>query len=575
MKKHLSILCLVLSLALFCLPAATAAEVPSQPLGKVYVIGETESGKTVKTAAPDAAKMDNLDRYELYVEKEPVLSVGSNAGEATGAAAIPKFYHVKFMIPDTTEEVYLTGLRAQYVEEIQQAIIDSYLGGENFDLTGLGFIDTEKTLKQDGDEGLCWAASAADILTYTGWAAKAGFRDEDEVFDVFAKEFSDNGSHQHNGLAWFFNGAMLRANLGLLGSKALNYPYSGGYLKGYAYDMVCDFEYLESVAAMNHMSDYLENGYGISLGIVISDTQNRSGGHATTLWGLVTDTALDRNDPKRFKSFFMTDSDSHFSEGDRRDAPDVLSLYHLDSSSGKFAFRYYDDVTGVFDDYTYLVPYSKNVPHETDFGTMRDKTRYPDLAVYQQYLEINGAAADANAVYESGANIGFGCSFANTADKRYRANAVLETTVTDQKGKALFSNSDSRNLTLNYTEFTDSLNYTAKQVPAGDYTLQFTINPKHTVTEAYYYNNTRTMTFKVRDSYLGGDFNGDGKVNIQDATDLQRYLAEFTNAGSKPKERGNVNGGALNIQDVTDIQRSLADIPTTAAVGEKKLHEVI
>ena len=68
---------------------------------------------------------------------------------------------------------------------------------------------------------------------------------------------------------------------------------------------------------------------------------------------------------------------------------------------------------------------------------------------------------------------------------------------------------------------------------------------------------------------LAGDVNGDGVVNIQDATLLQRYLAEFTTEDGKPlldlnnKQtffRADANGdGKVNVRDVTAIQRKSAE----------------
>ena len=68
---------------------------------------------------------------------------------------------------------------------------------------------------------------------------------------------------------------------------------------------------------------------------------------------------------------------------------------------------------------------------------------------------------------------------------------------------------------------------------------------------------------------LAGDVNGDGVVNIQDATLLQRYLAEFTTEDGKPlldlnnKQtffRADANGdGKVNVRDVTAIQRKAAE----------------
>ena len=60
---------------------------------------------------------------------------------------------------------------------------------------------------------------------------------------------------------------------------------------------------------------------------------------------------------------------------------------------------------------------------------------------------------------------------------------------------------------------------------------------------------------------IPGDINGDGTFNIDDATALQRYLAEFAGIDKARVEKcGDVNGdGKINIEDVTFMQRSLAE----------------
>lgn len=65
---------------------------------------------------------------------------------------------------------------------------------------------------------------------------------------------------------------------------------------------------------------------------------------------------------------------------------------------------------------------------------------------------------------------------------------------------------------------------------------------------------------------IKGDINGDGKVNITDATDLQRHLADYSGYKldtSNPNVRyaADVNSdGKINISDVTQIQRITAQI---------------
>ena len=63
------------------------------------------------------------------------------------------------------------------------------------------------------------------------------------------------------------------------------------------------------------------------------------------------------------------------------------------------------------------------------------------------------------------------------------------------------------------------------------------------------------------DDYMLGDITGDGKVSIEDATALQRYLAEFDGIDKTRVEKcGDVNrNGKINIEDVTFMQRFLAE----------------
>lgn len=63
------------------------------------------------------------------------------------------------------------------------------------------------------------------------------------------------------------------------------------------------------------------------------------------------------------------------------------------------------------------------------------------------------------------------------------------------------------------------------------------------------------------DDYMPGDITGDGKVSIEDATALQRYLAEFDGIDKTRVEKcADVNrDGKINIEDVTFMQRFLAE----------------
>jgi hypothetical protein len=50
-----------------------------------------------------------------------------------------------------------------------------------------------------GDLNMCWAAVAANLLTWAGWAA-----DEDDAFDIFRAHFEDKAGYVYNALGYYF-----------------------------------------------------------------------------------------------------------------------------------------------------------------------------------------------------------------------------------------------------------------------------------------------------------------------------------------------------------------------------------
>ena len=59
------------------------------------------------------------------------------------------------------------------------------------------FADADKTAV--GDLNMCWAAAAANLLVWTGWAA-----DEDDVFDIFRSHFEDTPGYVYDALSYYF-----------------------------------------------------------------------------------------------------------------------------------------------------------------------------------------------------------------------------------------------------------------------------------------------------------------------------------------------------------------------------------
>ena len=68
-------------------------------------------------------------------------------------------------------------------------------------------------------------------------------------------------------------------------------------------------------------------------------------------------------------------------------------------------------------------------------------------------------------------------------------------------------------------------------------------------------------------SFLRGDADGDGEVTIMDATLIQRRLAEIPTP-SFDERAADVDGDGLNITDATQIQRYLAEFENIHHINE-------
>ena len=584
MKKLTTVLAVILAALMLCSAAAAALDGDPLPDGVVYAVMTMDDGTVEIDGAPSADELSGVDSYELICDSEPALEVNRVLGDLGGRVG-SEYFSVTFDIPGTNQEVFLTGLIAEYVEELQGQIISGYTSGADFDIERLSFIDTEKTYEADGDDQLCWAASTADILTYTGWAAQAGFDNEDDVFEALIASYTNDGSNATRALTWFFNGSASGDNSGIDNgdtfSYITDYPNSGGYLRDYAADTLNAYMNIYGPDEIGDMFGRLRFGCGISLGLMVyTRGESTTGGHAVTLWGYSVDKTRAASDPERYISIFFTDSDSdEVVDGDRRDAPNIMSNHRLvRDSAGYFYFNYDSRAVGYLDDYTYLLPYTPDTPRETDPEATRSKATDPDLAIRGYYLTETAGDASFSDIYESGAELYFMAGIINNSDVDYSGRMTIKGTVTDSSGKVIENQSRSFSLSggvlrPNYYVLARPF-FETDPLPAGDYTVTYTINPVHILTEAYYYNNTVSRSFKVRDSYLLGDFDGSGDVGIMDVTAIQRVLAAYDlGLDEEAIRRGDVNGGGLGILDANMIQRWLADIPVSSPINAKRLYD--
>lgn len=69
--------------------------------------------------------------------------------------------------------------------------------------------------------------------------------------------------------------------------------------------------------------------------------------------------------------------------------------------------------------------------------------------------------------------------------------------------------------------------------------------------------------------YLRGDANGDGKINVNDVTALQRHLAQLEPIAAANQKAADVDGsGSVDISDASSLQCYIAEFENVYHIGE-------
>ncbi|HBE15341.1 MAG TPA: hypothetical protein DCY72_03730 [Ruminococcaceae bacterium] len=570
MKKWIAaLLSILLIMSVFTSTAVVAQETP-------------DAEQVIEIDALDADTVPDADSYTIVDDGETLLEVTHIKELGVTAALVDsasEYYTADFVLPDSGYQVYLTGLTQDNVDEIRQAIIAGYTEGADFDLKNLGFIDAEKTWENDGDENLCWAASAANLLTYTGWAAQAGFGSTDDLFEAIIGSFSDEGGNVDNATSWFLNGSTMSGG-------AQPTAGTGAYLPQYSYsDLVETIDlYNNCVENLWTVYERLHNGYGASLSVDIYNSEGFESSHAITLWGFVTDPNYPKTSEEFYKNILITDSDSDkysVQDGkDRRDADDVMSLYALEAfhqdAINTYQFRISDRKLALITEAKTMAPFSDAIPHETSEDATLDPVNYPDI-VLDPFILTNDENDDDNTLttFLPNTEIYYQPCMMNVGSAGYNGRLSLSVKVKDLRDNVVYEKdfryhqdvaiSPSRGMMFQKESV---------KLPVGDYVITASFNMDHNTQEAYYYNNTRSVRFKVRDQYRIGDADKDGIVNISDLTKVQRVLVNLDQGDALFEQRSDIDGdGAVNVRDVTLGLRYLAHIDVPYPIDELRFYE--
>ena len=89
---------------------------------------------------------------------------------------------------------------------------------------------------------------------------------------------------------------------------------------------------------------------------------------------------------------------------------------------------------------------------------------------------------------------------------------------------------------------------------------------------AHQFAKDKGVRYTLLDSVILGDANGDGSVNINDVTAIQRHAAELEPLEGICFHAADVDGdGDVSVDDATELQRFLAEYAVDYPVGEKLL----
>ena len=192
-----------------------------------------------------------------------------------------------------------------------------------------------------GDDFMCWAGAASNVLEWTGWGLVDGMTDTDEVFQYFQDHWTDYGGLMEFGWDWWFDGTnnsqgpTWEAN----GWSQVDVP-GGGFLPDESFN---DYYHEQGDApqALSAIDEFLHAGYGTTIGIFTDD----GGGHAITVWGY----NYQPDDPSSYLGIWVTDSDDNKYSST---PPDALHYYEVQYSSDRWFLQ---DYYGSYDWYIDLV----------------------------------------------------------------------------------------------------------------------------------------------------------------------------------------------------------------------------
>jgi len=176
----------------------------------------------------------------------------------------------------------------------------SYLLFEHF---GGFWADAEKD-PNPGDDLLCWAATGANMLEYTGWGFVTGMEHDntDDFFDFYIDHVTDLGHYVEDGLDWWFDGTLKDVN-----ASVEDVDHTGFWL-GYTPSTYI-WSSWSKPDTLSNIDNQLRNERAVGISIY---GVGGSGAHAVTCWGFNYNASVNpaTDEEDYYLGVWLTDSDN-------------------------------------------------------------------------------------------------------------------------------------------------------------------------------------------------------------------------------------------------------------------------
>ncbi len=188
--------------------------------------------------------------------------------------------------------------------------------------------DAEKDSTSTEDDDLCWAATASNMLEWTGWGFVNNMFKADQFLDYFEEHWMDVGQFAQNAITWWFDGA---------GTYGGDVDVAGGGF--HPTHNPATYVHVEPNDAnvMSFISQYTALGSGMGIWV------HNGFSHEVTVWGYNYDPAYTPADPEYYLGLWITDSDDNKGHPNANTAPNDLHYYTVswDDPNSRWMFDGY------------------------------------------------------------------------------------------------------------------------------------------------------------------------------------------------------------------------------------------